>query len=223
MASGKPLIALNLKAYEESCGEKGIKLCEIATEVSMLTGVRIIACPDATLLRAAAEGGADIFAQSVDGAPPGAHTGSLTALMLKEAGAHGSLINHSEHRITPDEIKSAIENLNAAGLESMLCSKDLQETVQLSIFKPTYIAIEPPELISSGISVSSARPELVSGAVQAVRQYAPSVRVVCGAGITTPADVKKAIELGAEGVLLASAYVKSKDPKALLEEMARQL
>ncbi len=36
-------------------------------------------------------------------------------------------------------------------------------------------------------------------------------------------DVKKAIELGAAGVLLASAYVKAKDPKKLLLEMAEAL
>ncbi len=223
MPSQKPLIALNLKAYAESSGARGIKLCEIASEVSMLTGVRVIVCPDATLLSKAAEGGADVFAQAVDGTGPGAFTGSINAFMLKEAGAKGSLLNHSERRIPAESIQNAIAALHSNGLESMLCTKDIRESVQYSVFKPTYIAIEPPELIGSGISVSSAKPEVVRGAVQSIRQYAPDVRVICGAGISNAADVKKAIELGAEGVLLASAYVRSKDPRKLLTDMAGQL
>ncbi len=223
MSKQKPLIALNLKAYAESSGERGLKLCETASEVSMLTGVRIVVCPDATLLSKAAERGADVFAQGVEGREPGPFTGALTALMLKEAGAKGSLLNHSERRIPADAIKSAIDALHSNGLESMLCTRDIRESAQYSVFKPTYIAIEPPELIGSGISVSTAKPEVVRGAVQSIRQYAPDVRVICGAGISNAADVKKAVELGAEGVLLASAYVRSKDPRKLLMDMAGQL
>ena len=48
------------------------------------------------------------------------------------------------------------------------------------------------------------------------------IRDSCGAGISTGDDVARAIELGAEGVLLASAYVKAKDPKLVLIDMARE-
>jgi triosephosphate isomerase len=47
-----------------------------------------------------------------------------------------------------------------------------------------------------------------------------SVRVLCGAGVTTAKDVSKALELGSEGVLVASGVVKNKDPRAVLEDMA---
>jgi len=47
--------------------------------------------------------------------------------------------------------------------------------------------------------------------------------VLCGAGVSNASDVKKAVELGAKGVLLASAYVKAKDPKALLLSMAEAI
>ncbi|MCD6235493.1 MAG: triose-phosphate isomerase, partial [Thaumarchaeota archaeon] len=85
---------------------------------------------------------------------------------------------------------------------------------------PDMIAIEPPELIGTGIPVSKAKPEVVSGAVEAVKRINTEVHVLCGAGISTGEDVARAIELGAEGVLLASAYVKAKDPKKVLSEMA---
>ena len=84
------------------------------------------------------------------------------------------------------------------------------------------LAIEPPELIGTGIPVSKAKPEVVRGAVQAVQKINPDVHVLCGAGISTGDDVARAIELGAEGVLLASAYVKAKEPKLVLIDMARE-
>jgi triosephosphate isomerase len=41
--------------------------------------------------------------------------------------------------------------------------------------------------------------------------------------VSNGTDVKRAIELGAQGVLLASAFVKSPDPKKLLMEMAEAI
>jgi len=219
----KPLIALNLKAYPESTGEKGLKLCETAAMVSMVSGVRILICPDATLLREAVKIGCEVFAQEVSGQEAGAHTGWTTAAQLSDAGVRGSLINHSEHRIAPSEIENAIAQLDANKLESMVCAKDAQESATLAKLKPTFVAVEPPELIGSGVSVSTAKPEVVSDTVKMIRKAAPSVGVICGAGVSNATDVKRAFELGVDGVLLASAYVKARDPKKLLEEMAGQL
>lgn len=222
MANHK-FIALNLKAYEQSYGDKGIQLCKIAKEVSKKTKVRIICCPNATLLRECSKTGEEIFAQHVDGNKAGAFTGSITAKMLHGLGIKGSLINHSEKRINHENIKVAIEALKSEGLESMVCAKDLAECAQLAQFKPTYVAIEPPELIGSGISVSTAKPEVVTAAVHAIREASPDVRVVCGAGVSNAEDVKKAIELGVDGILLASAYVMAPNPAKLLEEMAKAI
>ena len=215
----KPIIALNLKVYKESLGKRGLELCQIASEVSLLTGVRIIVAPQAIDLREAVQVSGDVFAQHVDAAGQGAFTGALTVEALKEAGVTGSLVNHSERRLPEETIAATIARLKEAGLESMLCTKDTEESVRLAKYEPTYIAVEPPELIGSGISVSTARPEVVSGTVDAVARV-NSTPVLCGAGVSSAADVKKAIELGAKGVLLASAFVKAADPKKLLEEMA---
>ena len=50
--------------------------------------------------------------------------------------------------------------------------------------EPDYVAVEPPELIGSGIPVSKANPEVVSKSVDAVKRIAPNVGVLCGAGMT---------------------------------------
>lgn len=218
----KPVIALNLKAYPESLGKPGWRLCQIADEVSEYTGVRIIAAPQAVDLRNAVGVCRDVFAQHVYSNAAGAFTGSITVEAIMEAGCRGSLVNHSEHRIPEKSIAATIARLKENGMESMLCTRDTGESVKLAKYKPTFLAVEPPELIGSGISVSTAKPEIVSGTVEAVAKV-NSTPVLCGAGVSTPQDVKKAIELGAAGVLLASAYVKAKDPKRLLLDMANAI
>jgi len=218
----KPIIALNLKVYKESLGKPGMELCQIASEVSLLTGVRIIVAPQVIDLREAVQVCGDVFAQHVDAAAQGAFTGTLTVEALKETGAKGSLVNHSEHRLPEEMIAKTIARLKEAGLESMLCTKDADESARLAAYGPTYIAVEPPELIGSGISVSTAKPEIVSGTVEAVAKV-NKTPVLCGAGVSNGNDVKKAIELGAAGVLLASAFVKSPDPKKLLTQMAEAI
>jgi len=218
----KPIIALNLKVYKESLGKKGLEFCQMASEVSLLTGVRIIVAPQAVDLREAALVCGDVFAQHVDPAAQGAFTGTLTVEALRDCGAKGSLVNHSEHRLPESAISQTIARLKEAGLESMLCTKDAEESARLAKYLPTYIAVEPPELIGSGISVSTAKPGVVSGTVGAVAKV-NATPVLCGAGVSNAADVKKAVELGAKGALVASAFVKSPDPKKLLTEMAEAI
>jgi triosephosphate isomerase len=80
------------------------------------------------------------------------------------------------------------------------------------------LAVEPPELIGTGIPVSKAKPEVVSDTVSLVRRINSDVVILCGAGITTGEDVAAALKLGTQGVLVASGIVKAKDPyKALLD------
>ena len=95
-----PLIALNFKTYAQAFGENAVRLAKIAEEVSEQFGITIaVAPPTIDLARVAAEVEIPVFAQHVDPYKPGSHTGSILAEDVKAAGAVGSLINHSEHRL----------------------------------------------------------------------------------------------------------------------------
>jgi triosephosphate isomerase len=216
----KPIIVLNLKTYSESTGKEAVKLCEIARDVSKETGVRIICCSQALDLRECAKTGCEIFSQGAEAFEFGAHTGATLPASLKDAGARGIMLNHAERKMKKEEIEKAVKIARKLKLETLICSANKQETEMAARIAPDYIAVEPPELIGTGISVSTAKPEVVSGAVKQVKAIA-DIPVLCGAGISNAQDVKKAIQLGTVGVLLASAYVKSKEPKKLLEEMAK--
>ena len=56
-----------------------------------------------------------------------------------------------------------------------------------------------------------------------VKAANPSVRGLCGAGVKNGADVAKALELGTEGVLLASGVTKADDPIAVLRDLVSHI
>lgn len=216
-----PLIALNFKVYLESIGENAVRLAKIAEEVSREYSISIVVAPPLLDLKAVAEHvSIPVFAQHVDPHHPGSHTGSIIAEDVKMAGAVGSIVNHSEKRLLLADIGAVLERLREAGLLALLCTDTVETTKAGAALGPDMLAIEPPELIGTGIPVSKAKPDVVTGAVEAIKMINPSVHILCGAGISRGEDVARAIELGTEGVLLASAYVKAKDPKKLLAEMA---
>lgn len=213
------MIVLNLKTYEASI-EKALYFTDVASEVVAETGLRIVICPPMLHLKDAAERFSEVFAQHVDAEKPGAHTGSVPAEMLKAFKVRGSLVNHSEKRIPMDILKATVDRMHMVGLESIVCAATTKEAAEIAPLTPSFIAVEPPELIGTGVSVSKTKPEIVLNSVKAVKEANQKVGVLCGAGVSNKEDVQKALELGAEGVLLASAFVKAEDPKAFLTELA---
>ena len=159
----------------------------------------------------------------MDPVKPGAYTGRVLAEAVKSAGAEGSILNHSERRIGMVEIATCIDRCAESDLFSLVCADNSQASAEIARAKPNMIAIEPPDLIGTGISVSKTRPELITSSLHAVTDVNTGVRVLCGAGITTPEDVSKALELGTKGVLVASSIVKSKDPRTILFAMANAM
>ena len=54
-----------------------------------------------------------------------------------------------------------------------------------------------------------------------MRSVTSKVRRLVGAGISNPGDVKKSLELGADGWGVSSAFTKSRDPEKTLTELVR--
>lgn len=215
-----PLIILNFKNYSEAIGGRCLELARIAEKVSRDTGVSVAVCPNFIDLEKIARSVAvPVLAQHCDPYDPGAFTGSVVAENLRQANVFGSLLNHSEKRLKLSEIAAAVARLRHNGLFSVVCADDVASAAAAAALNPDALAVEPPELIGTGVSVSTARPEVVTETVASVKKLNKEVHVLCGAGVSTAEDVKKAIQLGTEGVLLSSAYVKSRDPEQLLRKM----
>ncbi len=213
------VIIINFKAYAEGSGKNAIEIAKAVLYVSERVDDYIAVAPNFLDLTEIVKLGVDVYAQHVDPIDFGSHTGRITAEMVKEKGAKGSLINHSERRLRLADIEFLVQKFKDVGLISVVCTNNVNTTKAVAVLNPDYVAVEPPELIGTGIPVSKAEPEVVENSVRAVKELNPKVKVLCGAGITTHEDYVRALDLGAEGVLLASGIVKAKDPKRALEEL----
>jgi triosephosphate isomerase len=164
-----------------------------------------------------------ILAQHIDVSKVGSTTGFIIPELLKKSGVKGSLINHSEHRITSKEIEKLVLKLKELKMISILCVKDIAEVKKYVKLNPDYIAIEPPELIGSGKAVSKEKPELIAKAASIVNNSKNKTKLLCGAGIVSGEDVAKAIELGSKGILVASGIIKAKDWNKVISEFSKAL
>jgi len=220
----KPAIIVNFKAYGEVERDGAFLLAKTCESVSEETGVTISICPPMIDLGYISRNvSIPVLSQNVDPHAAGSATGWVTPSMVKGCGSAGTLINHSEHKVPKSQIEECVELSKGVELITVVCADNVQSAVHVAEFRPDFIAVEPPDLIGGNVSVTTANPMIIEETVEAVREVNGSISVLCGAGVKTGADVKKAIELGTSGVLLASGVVKAKDPKATLLDLVRYL
>jgi triosephosphate isomerase len=216
------MLVINLKSYIETIGKRGLELLEAAEKVSEEYNIDIGIAPQFTDIYLLSKNAkkVKIFAQHIDPIEPGAYTGHILPEAIKEAGAVGTLINHSEKPMKIIDIEKAINIAKRLGLITIVCANDNIVGAAVAKFNPDYVAVEPPELIGTGISVSTARPEIVINSVKMIKEINPNIKVLVGAGISNREDVRKALEFGAEGVLLSSAVTKASNFYEKIKELA---
>ncbi|WP_297437826.1 triose-phosphate isomerase [Thermococcus sp.] len=216
----EPIIAINFKTYAQATGDGALRIAKAAEKVYKETGITIVVAPQLVdLYKIAQEVEIPVFAQHIDPIMPGSHTGHVLPEAVKEAGAVGTLLNHSENRMVLADLEASIRRAEEVGLMTMVCSNNPAVSAAVAALGPDYVAVEPPELIGTGIPVSKAKPEVITDTVELVKRVNPEVKVLTGAGISTGEDVKKALELGSVGVLLASGVTKAKDPEKAIRDL----
>jgi triosephosphate isomerase len=211
-------VLVNLKAYP--CDP--VAVAEAAAAVGT-DSARVAIAPQAAHVGPVADTGVETWAQHVSPTGHGSHTGSTLAEAVADAGAAGTLLNHSERRLRLADIDAARGAADRAGLGTVVCANNPEQVAAAAALGPDAVAVEPPELIGTGTPVSAADPGIVRDAVSAAAAVDPEVDVYCGAGISTGEDVAAAADLGADGVLLASGVAKADDPAAALESLVAPL
>ncbi|ADB60789.1 triosephosphate isomerase [Haloterrigena turkmenica DSM 5511] len=212
-------VLVNLKTYP--CDP--VAVADAVRDVDESTDARLAVAPQAADLARVAETGVETWAQHVDPIEHGSNTGHTLAESVADAGAVGTLINHSERRLKLADIDGSVRAAERAGLETVVCANNPEQIGAAAALGPDAVAVEPPELIGTGTPVSQADPDIVEDAVEAADNVDSEVSVLCGAGISTGDDVVAAGDLGAEGVLLASGVAKADDPQAALEDLVDPL
>jgi triosephosphate isomerase (TIM) len=210
------MIFLSLKTYKEATGEAVIKLLSSVNKISNETRVKIIPVVQPTdIYRIKKELDIEVWAQHMDPIEPGKNMGWLSPYALKEAGATGVVINHSEHKVSDEIIKQTLEKAKQYDFKTLLIGHGVDMVLKFSSFQPDYLSYEREDMIGGGVSMLTQEAENVKKLTKEL-----SIPLMIGAGVTTGEDIRVALSLGAKGAILASAFVLAKDPEAKLRELA---
>ena len=214
-----PVFEIGLKGY--CWGAEAVRLAVEADRLAAEFGVSIIYDPQAVDLPAVAAATSRIlvFAQHMDPVPPGRGVGAVLAEAIRAAGAVGTLLNHSEKRLTRSVLRRSIERARSIGLSTLVFADSPDEAAELARLGPDIVLAEPPELIASGLSVGSVMAGFVAEAVAAVKGVDPRILVMSGAGVNGPDDVEQMIRLGLDGTGSSSGILKAADPIAMMRAM----
>ena len=218
----EPLIVVNFKTYATAMGIQAENLASMMASVT--TSARMVGVVSAFDLATINQSSPtlEIWSQHLDPVGMGSFTGWLQPNNAIERGAKGTIINHAEHKVPLNHVEELMKQL-PEGFQICACAADVEEAKALASLSPTFIAVEPPELIGGDISVTTADPDIIKSTVDAVKSVNENIRVLCGAGVKNGSDVKMALSLGAEGVLLASGVTKAEDPFEILNDLVSEI
>jgi triosephosphate isomerase len=125
----RPLVAGNWKMNGLRASLAEIEAMGAAYDETLRARAELIVCPPATLIALArdiaARGGLGLGGQDCHAAPGGAHTGDISAEMLKDAGASYVIVGHSERRSdhgeTDADVQAKASAALRAGLTPIIC------------------------------------------------------------------------------------------------------
>lgn len=220
-----PVFEIGLKGY--LWGDAAVRLAVQADQLAAELGVSIVFDPQAVDISAIATATSRllVFAQHMDPVEPGRGVGAVLAEAIRDAGAVGTLLNHSEKPMARDDLARAIELARAVGLTTLVFADSPAEAAKFARLGPDIVLAEPPALIASGVSAGNVMAGFVAEAVDAVKGVDPRILVMSGAGVNGPEDVEQMMRLGLDGTGSSSGILRAADPlvmmRAMLEATAR--
>jgi len=214
------MIFINFKTYEQGSGQKALQLTRVLESVSLETQIKVIPVVqiiDAEMVIDSTK--LDVWIQHVDPVSYGAHTGWVLPEEAVRVGLKGVFLNHSEHKFEDFELlKKANARCIEVDLKTLVFADSIEELEKVVALKPNYVSYEPPELVGeTEKSVATEKPEIISQAAEIAKKE--NLPLIVGAGIHSKEDVKKSLELGAEGFAVATKVVKADDPDKELREL----
>ncbi|QCC49212.1 triose-phosphate isomerase [Halobellus limi] len=224
MALEYPTFLINFKRYEGTAGEAGLELAKTIEGVQDRTDTSLAVAPQTPdLYRIVSETDLTVVAQAVDAVEPGRGTGEVGLAAVDAAGVDGVLVNHPEAPTTLADVEAVVEGCRERGLESIVCVDSVETGRAALAFDPDCLLFENPADIASERALAETAPERVEAFVSTVREENPRTRVLLGGGITTAADVRASLDLGADAAGAASAFVDAADREAWLVDIAESL
>ncbi len=209
--SNERRLIINVKHYENAVGKRAKNFFKSLPGSNSFDGWQIHYAIGAYDLYLAKEFSDKVFiAQHVDPNGYGAFTGRISMEMLIDSKINGSLINHSECRVSSGIIEKVIAKARNMEFDLVVCAENIDEVTSFAKSGARIVAYEPPELIGGNISVSTEKPDIIAKAANICENN--DSRLIVGAGIKTGRDISISLKLGAVGGLVASGVVLSSNP-----------
>lgn len=238
----RPLVAGNWKMHGTSASLNQLLMIGNGFMSGLDAETEAVVCVPATLLTRAAEilsrtpvhvGGEDCHADE-----SGAHTGDISAEMLKDAGASHVIVGHSERRADHGEDDATVHSKAAAawraGLIAIICigethteretgatldvlSRQIAGSVPASATSAnTVVAYEPVWAIGTGLTptaadVAEAHRHIRARLVEKLGPFAAKIRILYG-GSVKPSNARELLRVAnVDGALVGGASLKSAD------------
>lgn len=208
------MIFVNFKTYQEGTGENALNLARVMEQVSEEMQFKLIPVVQAADIRELTQSTKlEVWSQHIDPVTFGAHTGAVLPEAIKEDGAQGTFLNHSENKFKEfAQLETAINRAKELELKTLVFATNIDEIKRIIPLSPTYISYEPAELVgSTTVSVSTAHPDIIAKAADITRSH--GLPLIVGAGVHTQEDIRVGLRLGAVGFAIATNIVKAKDPR----------
>jgi triosephosphate isomerase (TIM) len=237
----RPLVAGNWKMNGSTAMLKEPRLlAAMLRDVKLKCDVMI--CPPATLLRrvkSVMKGSKiKIGGQDCHAAASGAHTGDVSAAMLKDAGAGAVIVGHSErrtnHKETNADVTAKAAAAHKAGLVAIICIGEtlderkggktlgvLTEQIKGSVpegstASNTVIAYEPVWAIGTGLTptaaeVAEAHAHIRSDLSKVMGEQGPQTRILYGGSVKPSNAAELMAVANVNGALVGGASLKAAD------------
>jgi triosephosphate isomerase (TIM) len=244
--ASRPLIVANWKMNGLKTALEEIWAISAAVREGAASKSRLVVCPPATLIAAAAEicapSAVAIGGQSCHERPYGAHTGDISAEMLRDAGAAFVIVGHSERRADHGETdattRAKTEAAIRADLVPIICIGEtrterddgralavLDHQVAHSIppqaeFADVVIAYEPIWAIGAGATpplrdLAAAHACIRAALSKHLPGHGPAVRILYGGSVTPSNAAGLAAIENVDGLLVGGASLVASEFLAL--------
>lgn len=211
-----PFFSVNPKSY--LFGEEAVKFAIALDQLAEKYDVDVLfTCQHADLYRVSqAVEHLFVTAQHMDGHQIGRGMGKILPESILAAGAEATFLNHAEHPLMVEDLVNAIKRAQELGILTIACANSIAEAQTIATLAPDMMVCEPTELIGTG---KSSDVDYMKQTNEAVRQVNPNILILQGAGISTVADVEKALKSGADATGGTSGIVAAENPLKIAEEM----
>ena len=145
-----PFFEIGPKSY--LYGSQILDLARIADEASRRHRVQVIFTTPFPDIRMVAQATQDliVFAPHMDPIRPGRGLADILPESVREAGADGVMLNHTEKPITYVTLYQTMKRVNELNMLSLIITDSVLEAKAAALLSPDIITAEPAELIATG-------------------------------------------------------------------------